>query len=44
MKPSYCPQDVTTVFKMFDLNGDGFVHIKEFEEITKALQKKTPQS
>lgn len=33
-------QDVTVVFKMFDLNGDGAVHVKEFEEITGALQKR----
>lgn len=25
---------------MFDLNGDGYVHLREFEEITRALQKR----
>lgn len=31
-------QDVKTVFSMFDLNDDGSVNLREFEEITAALQ------
>lgn len=36
----YWVQDVWIVFQMFDVNGDGNIHLPEFEEITEALQQR----
>ena len=34
----YLRQDVKVVFSMFDLDGNGSINLREFEEITAALQ------